>query len=468
MKGRLSIQITIPHKMKQSIIIAMILLGFDAYSQTNPAIVNFLINTTDLTGRHYLEGNSTPIVDEFPANVQSVQYSSDYSYMSCSGIPSYIIGPYPDGNPALASDNEHLFKLPLIPAENTGNLTSTPLGPIGVFINGVPMYDYKDGNSYNNQGVWNRDAILAEKDGFDCAKGHPSPVFDGPPGPGSTLIGGTYHHHQNPSAFNLDLVVISDICDLYLADGLYVIDAEVHSPLLGYAFDGYPVYGAYGYTNPDEAGEISRIRSSYKLRDITARTTYADGSDVTDGPAVSTTYPLGFYREDYEFDALSGDLDEHNGRFCVTPEYPDGIYCYFATVDENWNSAYPYLVGPTYYGVVETDNFSGPGQGGVTITEPVVTYNPANSVFESMLDESNITVFPNPTSDLIAIQLSEASHQNIQVELFDVTGKLVNRSQINQGSTIAYFDTKTLYAGEYLLVFNHEGQKLTRRIIVTK
>jgi len=104
----------------------------------------------------------------------------------------------------------------------------------------------------------------------------------------------------------------------------------------------------------------------------------------------------------------------------------------------------------------------------VTITEPVVTYNPANSVFESMLDESNITVFPNPTSDLIAIQLSEASHQNIQVELFDVTGKLVNRSQINQGSTIAYFDTKTLYAGEYLLVFNHEGQKLTRRIIVTK
>ncbi len=454
--------------MKNLFLLSLLLFGINANSQTNPAIVNFLINTTDLTGRHYIEGNSTPINDDYPANVQQVQYSNDFSYINCSGIPSYIIGPYPDGNPALASNNEHLFKIPLNPQENTGNLTSTPLGPIGVFINGVPMYDYKDGMSYNNQGVWNRDAILAERDGFDCAKGHPSPLFDGPPGPGSTLIGGTYHHHQNPSAFNLDLVVISDICDLYLADGLYVLNSEEHSPLLGFAFDGFPVYGAYGYANTDGTGGISRIRSSYSLRDITTRTTYADGTDVTDGPAVSATYPLGLYREDYEFVENSGDLDIHNGRFCVTPEYPDGIYCYFSTVDENWNSAYPYLVGPTYYGVVETDNFSGPGSTGVTIDEPVMTYNSPNSVAESALYESAITVFPNPASDLIAIQLTEATHQNIQIDLYDMSGKLVSRSQINQGSTIAYFDTRTFYAGEYLLVFNAGKEQLTRKIILTK
>ena len=40
-------------------------------------------------------------------------------------------------------------------------------------------------------GVWNRDAVPSEKVGFDCAKGHPA--------------GTNYHHHQNPSAFGLDL-----------------------------------------------------------------------------------------------------------------------------------------------------------------------------------------------------------------------------------------------------------------------
>ena len=49
------------------------------------------------------------------------------------------------------------------------------------------------------------------------------------------------------------------------------------------------------------------------------------------GPNVSTTYPLGYFREDYEFVAHAEPfyLDEHNGRFCVTPEYPNGTYAYF-------------------------------------------------------------------------------------------------------------------------------------------
>ena len=62
---------------------------------------------------------------------------------------------------------------------------------------------------------------------------------------------------------------------------------------------------------------------------------------------------LGYFREDYEYiaNSFSENLDDHNGRVCVTPDYPDGTYAYFCTVDENWNSAYPYAVGPTFYGV---------------------------------------------------------------------------------------------------------------------
>ena len=70
--------------------------------------------------------------------------------------------------------------------------------------------------------------------------------------------------------------------------------------------------------------------------------------------------------------------------FCVTPEYPNGTYAYFATVDENWNSKFPYVIH-SYYGVVETNNFAqmGPGNSGtqVTITEPTTVQDPDSIVF---------------------------------------------------------------------------------------
>ncbi|MEP7265620.1 MAG: YHYH protein, partial [Bacteroidota bacterium] len=114
-----------------------------------------------------------------------------------------------------------------------------------------------------------------------------------------------------------------------------------------------------------------RMKSSYAKRNITVRTHYADGSNVTDGPAVSATYPLGYFREDYQYNTTSAStpdyLDEHNGRFCVTPEYPNGIYAYFSTVDANWNSAYPYIIGPTFYGTKTAAKVT-------SITETVTTY----------------------------------------------------------------------------------------------
>ena len=104
---------------------------------------------------------------------------------------------------------------------------------------------------------------------------------------------GNYHHHQNPSAFSLDLKVISTVCTLYAADGLYAIDSTKHSPLIGFAYDGFPIYGAYAYKNADGTGDIVRMKSSYGLRNITTRTTYSSGATVTAGSAVSITYPIG-------------------------------------------------------------------------------------------------------------------------------------------------------------------------------
>lgn len=61
------------------------LLVRPVFTQTHPAITHWLINTTGITGRHYVKGNPTPIVDNIPANVQKVQYTANSVYVSCSG-----------------------------------------------------------------------------------------------------------------------------------------------------------------------------------------------------------------------------------------------------------------------------------------------------------------------------------------------------------------------------------------------
>ncbi|MEY3741135.1 MAG: hypothetical protein RL371_33 [Bacteroidota bacterium] len=447
--------------MKKRILSLTLICTGALQAQLNPAITNWLLNTSGLTGSHYVQGNGTPINDNVPANVQTVQYSSNFVYVSTKGIPAYVTGPFLDGNPSLASNQNAIFKLPLNPTANTGTLTSTTGGNIGIFINGVALFDYRDGVAWNAQTnalcggpgnppcpggpnanmPWNRDAIPAEKAGFDCSKGHPAM--------------GNYHHHQNPSAFKLDLQVISNICDIYDADGLYVIDSTQHSPLIGYAYDGFPIYGAYGYKNADGTGGITRIRSGYQLRNISVRTHWADGTDVTDGPAVSSTYPLGYFREDYEFVSHPGQedyLDASNGRFCVTPEYPNGTFCYFATVDENWNSAYPYVVGPKFHGVVI-------GAKVTSIAETVTTYTNNAGLIE--LSAADWKVWPNPSQEIAMVQVNGLTAQSRKVELFDQQGRCVAQKIIAQGSTIAYFEIDTLYQGLYLVRLEGDPQAKT-------
>lgn len=445
--------------------IGLIIASISGFAQTNPAITSWLLNTTNIKGSHYVKGNSTPIADATLANIQKIQYSSNYVYVTTNGIPSYVTGPFLDGNPNLAGSQNAIFKFPLTPTKNTAATgTATTGGNIGVFKNGVALFDYRDGVSYKSStgqnaggpiggtgdGIWNRDAVLAEKGGFDCAKGHPA--------------GTNYHHHQNPSAFNLDLKVISTICELYLADGLYVINANEHSPLLGFAYDGFPIYGAYGYKNLDGTGGITRMKSSFSLRDITTRTTYYDGTDVTDGPAVSTTYPLGTYKEDYGFTTHteSDYLDIHNGRFCVTPEYPNGTYAYFCTVDANHNSAYPYVVGPTFYGTKTASKVT-------SITETnLTTYSPTLEVAGMELKKLDFSVFPNPTAEIIVVQASEMINQNLKAELIDEQGRVVSTKTFLQGSTICYFETDTVYNGIYFLKVSEGSSSKTFKVIISK
>lgn len=448
--------------MKKTVLLITFILAFiNLEAQTNPVIINWLRNTTGITGRHYVSGNSTPINDAVQANVQTVQYNTTDVYVSATGIPAYITGPFLDGNPSLATAQNKIFKLPLNPTQNTGTPTPTTAGNIGIFINGVALFDYRDGVAWNNTTgticggpgnapcpggpsatqAWNRDAIPAEMGGFDCNKAHPAM--------------GNYHHHQNPSAFNLDLVVKSNICNTYPADGLYVINTTQHSPLIGFAYDGFPIYGAYGYANTNGTGGIVRIKSSYQLRTNTTR---------ANGPAINQvvgtqTFFNGYFREDYEYVAHPSDqsyLDEHNGRFCVTPEYPAGTYAYFCTVDENHNSAYPYAVGPTFYGnkVVTT-----------VTSVPSGTTTLSSTDFESSI--KNVVIYPNPAQEFIAIQ-SELVTNDLDVILVNELGQIIKKSKILQGSTLSILEIDDVYNGIYFVKIGNGNETSTHKVIIKK
>lgn len=449
--------------MKRTLVFLITIFSIaHAFSQTNPAIISWIRNTSGTLGRYYVSGNSTTLSNGISVNVQNVYYNTTDAYIKTNGIPSYPVGPYLDGNPNQAGSQNAIFKFPLNPQQNTGTPTATTLGNIGIFINGVALFDYRDGVSWKNStnafaggplggtgdGVWNRDAIIYEKAGFDCAKGHPA--------------GTNYHHHQNPSAFKLDLVVISTICNLYDSDGLYTINSTQHSPLIGFAYDGFPIYGAYGYANTDGTGGIVRMKSGYQLRNITMRTHYANGTDVTDGPAVSTTYPLGTFREDYEYVSHPTDasyLDEHNGRFCVTPEYPSGTYAYFATVDSNHNSAYPYVVGPTFYGVYANRKVT-------SIPSGTTEYLRIDDI---AINDNQISITPNPASEFISVQYTNGLlTEDLKLDLFDSNGKLVKQNKLHKGSTISFIETETLYDGIYFLKISDAKSSISKKIILKK
>lgn len=266
------------------------------------------------------------------ADVTVVRYSTTNAYITCQGIPSYTIGPW--NSPNTATGLNWVYKLPLSPVANTGTPTTVGLGHAAVLRDGTAIYNARDARSYNNLGVWNQTAWFFERGSFDSCFGHPSPNRE-------------YHPHAIPTCL------------------VGQIDPSAHSPLIGFAFDGFPIYGPMGYANSDGSGGVTRMTSSFQLRPITARTTLANGTVLTAaqyGPAISSSFPLGCYVEDWQFVAGSGTLNLQNGRFSVTPEYPQGTFAYFITIDPAGNPVYPYTLGETYYGVVPAGN-TGPNGG---------------------------------------------------------------------------------------------------------
>jgi len=160
-----------------------------------------------------------------------------------------------------------------------------------------------------------------------------------------------YTHLYSPRALRESIfrrVGEINIRDLNFSSGSEQLSIT-HSPLMGWAYDGNPIYGPYGYANGN-SGPIKALKSGYSLKTTTQLIS-------EDRPPLSS-YPAGFFVEDFVFTG-NGDLDEFNGRFCKTPEFPDGTYAYFFTISDfiadssspfvnYYSPVFPYIIGPKY------------------------------------------------------------------------------------------------------------------------
>jgi uncharacterized protein (TIGR03437 family) len=220
----------------------------------------------------------------------------------------------------------------------------------------------------SGDGIWTRNAAFGEVETFDLCNGHQPQT-------------GMYHHHLNPvclrAQLNDNVVVVSTgrLGTQYAEKS----SGWTHSPILGWAFDGYPVYGPYGYSNPaDPTSAIKRVQPSFQLRNITQRQTMPTwvlpyepsvSQNLTSsqyGPDVSAQYPLGRYVQDYDYVTGLGDLDQYNGRFTVTPDYPNGTYAYFVTLSPEGVPAFPFIINVQLYGT--------PTSGTATVAGDAVDY----------------------------------------------------------------------------------------------
>lgn len=271
----------------------------------------------------------TNIDEEIYNNDESVEAFSKYAWTSDgnsriligNGIPNHEVGTFPNSNnPNTIREQVVNKRFTLCPTiiSDSGIEVVGPALAIAYAINSV-KFDPATAGRCNDagecrlaqgQGNWHIEALGHETFDFgdDMNHAHVQPT-------------GEYHYHGMP-----------ELLMAFLGDNQGMI-------LVGWASDGFPVYARYGYLNPNDAtSQVVALQPSYRLKSQPDINRPMVVTALIGGPNQGTTNPntpisMGAFTQDYEYVEGLGDLDSCNGRFGVTPEFPEGIYYYVVTDD---------------------------------------------------------------------------------------------------------------------------------------
>jgi arylsulfatase A-like enzyme len=246
----------------------------------------------------------------------SVQVSSGKCIFSTNAIPNHDFNDGGNAFPNNVSEQDDVFEITTTPAKGQ---ESTPLSlrtDNAILLNGVKVdllaagcFGVGDGKVGCNDvsTPWRYDPM------------HPANGFRVDSHNAHAQGDGTYHYHGSPFA-------------------LFADDNSNASPVIGFAADGFPIYGSYidsALTQNDEG--IRKATSSYRLKE--GPRLNEDGSIAAPGGNYD-----GAFRDDYEYVEGLGDLDECNGMtingqyaYYITENYPYVLACFSGTPDASFN-----------------------------------------------------------------------------------------------------------------------------------
>ena len=345
-----------------------------------------------------------------------------------NNIPDHVVGPFPPAV-VIGQDFEYyMCKYPEIgPGITTlGEDTSVQFCSVGIIF-GVSMhgvnyspyarlYFVDTFNSQENHD-WEIEAefILT----MDANGGHLNNLF-------------RYHYHTAPIDY-----IVNDLG----------IDGSDHSPILGYAADGFPIYYKHLYTDPaDASGGVSSFDSGYSLK---TGNRPGNGISAPNGP-----YD-GNYLQDYEYDGASTELDECGLRYGVTPDYPNGTYYYVMT--ENW----PWI--PRCLRGLHVDNtfLLGPNCPASSASNDCSDWSTMG--IENVKDEIELSFYPNPAQNLLQIGIEEQYKDQItSISIYSSNGKQVFSSSTYE----ANIDLSQVISGSYFVQINFGEEQVTKKLIV--
>ena len=312
--------------------------GIPAYQTLVTAELLEALNARPKAATDFRDGS--PAVEEGDL----VDFGADIGFSSNSTCPTGGgFGYWPPG-PECPAPIGASYSFPAAPEPAT-TPCETGLDAIGVWVNGVAMFNWSDGQSYQGEGSWLILAPVAESYDVDICGGH--------------AAGDTYHHHSPPGCL----------------EELLEDEGTEHSPVYGFAADGYPLHGpwyaagesaascwkARDYDDPDSATGcgVAGVRSCQLVdaTDPSQGTVEVSAGPDTDAEITSLSGNVfiassGYFYQDWWFDsdcAAAGGaaLDEHNGH-----EHGELGYHY------HLSSSFPYTVGPRLRGEVPADSFT--------------------------------------------------------------------------------------------------------------
>ena len=288
-------------------------------SQKQDSIPSYIKNAWLCTSNNVSEVDdlSTSQIETWKCEV-SIEYNADRMIITSNGIPNHT---FESGLGGPASTQNYKWIIPLNPVANETIVMAPERGPIAVTVTGVPLYGPEEGPGgdavalHHNYFVEDRQPIE-----LGICGGHSGPV-------------GTYHYHFDGNCMHWHASASNQWKDI-LNWNTDMIDSTKHSPVIGFAFDGFAIYGPFGY---DKDGILVEMKSSYQLRPN------QNGYGGID---------------DWEYVEGLGHLDECNGILSLVPESQEPIYHYHSTQKNGADQiGFPYFL-LCYKGIPDQSNFN--------------------------------------------------------------------------------------------------------------